>query len=117
MTVAAAPIATSPPTLSPTATLLPAPELIVVMDGVPREMILEWTLDAPGVTRWQYRLRGPIWLSVVPETWGAWTDIPSSDVGTPPAHSPHMYAYWLTGLEDRRGYYVEVRGLDSGGGG
>lgn len=84
-----------PPAVAPA----PAPELMVLIDGTPDVVILEWTSTATGVTRWQYRTKGPI-LGDGRETWGAWTSIPGSTGAT--------RSYRLSGLA--RGWYeVEVR--------
>ena len=79
----------------------PAPDLTVLADGVAGVLILEWTSTAVGVTRWQYRTRGPIWEGVLSPDWGAWTDIPGSSAST--------RSYRLTGLRRYRGYDIEVR--------
>lgn len=84
-----------PPAVAPA----PAPELMVLIDGTPDIVILEWTSTATGVTRWQYRTKGPI-RGDGKETWGAWTDIPGSSGAT--------RSHRLSGLG--RGWYeVEVR--------
>ena len=86
-----------PPAVAPAPA--PAPELMTLIDGTPDVVILEWTSTATGVTRWQYRTKGPI-RGDGRETWGTWTNIPGSSGAT--------RSYRLSGLG--RGWYeVEVR--------
>ena len=86
-----------PPAVAPAPA--PAPELMALIDGTPDVVILEWTSTATGVTRWQYRTKGPI-RGDGRETWGTWTNIPGSSGAT--------RSYRLSGLG--RGWYeVEVR--------
>ena len=86
-----------PPAVAPAPA--PAPELMALIDGTPDVVILEWTSTATGVTRWQYRTKGPI-RGDGGETWGTWTNIPGSSGTT--------RSYRLSGLG--RGWYeVEVR--------
>ena len=86
-----------PPAVAPAPA--PAPELMALIDGTPDVVILEWTSTATGVTRWQYRTKGPI-RGDGRETWGTWTNIPGSGGTT--------RSYRLSGLG--RGWYeVEVR--------
>ena len=86
-----------PPAVAPVPA--PAPELMALIDGTPDVVILEWTSTATGVTRWQYRTKGPI-RGDGRETWGTWTNIPGSSGAT--------RSYRLSGLG--RGWYeVEVR--------
>ena len=85
----------------------PAPELMVLADGVAGVLILEWTSTARGVTRWQYRTRGPMWHRTGRETWSAWTNIPGSSATT--------QSYRLTGLTAYRGYDLELRAVTPSG--
>lgn len=62
--------------------------LIVVSDGSADSLLLEWTGGAADATSWQYRRR--LWNDGYPQAWGAWADIPGSDVDT--------QSYRLSGL-------------------
>ena len=97
-----------PHTLTATATgattqfeALPAPELTLVSRGEHDALKLEWTGGPTNVTTWQYRQRS--WQDGRPLEWGDWTDIPSSGAAT--------RGYRLTGLTERTGYSVELRGV------
>ena len=65
-------------------------------------MLLEWAGAPASVTKWQYRLRGPIWQGAGGETWSEWRDIPGSDAST--------RSYRLGGLAQFRAYFFQVRG-------
>ena len=80
---------------------LPAPELTLVSRGEHDVLKLEWTGGPTNVTTWQYRQRS--WQDGRPLEWGDWTDIPSSGAAT--------RGYRLTGLTERTGYSVELRGV------
>ncbi len=83
-------------------------KLIALSDGTARELILEWTATAAGVTSWQYRLRGPYSNGIFPKAAGAWITIPGSDATT--------RAYRLRNLADHRAYMIQVRGQGIGSG-
>ena len=77
------------------------PDLIVISDGAPDALILEWSGAPEGTTNWQYRLRtyleGRLLMT------GLWTDIPDSTAST--------RNYRLTGLAADTYYEVEVRAV------
>ncbi|MDE2933773.1 MAG: fibronectin type III domain-containing protein [Chloroflexota bacterium] len=82
------------------------PCLIVVSDGSPDSLLLEWVGGPDDATRWQYRRT--TWNSgeARQDPWGPWTDIPGSDSAT--------RAYRLTGLSSNTGHRFEVRGVAGG---
>ena len=80
-------------------------KLIALSDGTAREMILEWTATATGVTSWQYRLQGPFFGGRTGD-WGAWTTVVSGRATT--------RTYRLRNLANYKGYYVQVRGIGAG---
>ncbi len=82
------------------------PCLIVVSDGSPDSLLLEWVGGPDDVTRWQYRRT--TWNSgeARQNPWGPWTDIPGSDSAT--------RAYRLTGLRSNTGHRFEVRAVAGG---
>ena len=75
---------------------------LIAYSGGPGEIVLEWSSDAVGIARWQYRVRDPH-----SRPWGAWTDVPDSDADT--AHVR------LGGLAEDTSYHFEVRPLIAGG--
>ena len=101
--------ATPTPTPTPTAIATPAPTavptpapsdltVIVISDGSPTDLILEWTGGPPDVLRWQYRQGRPTGETV---TWGPWTDITGSVAATS--------RYSVGGLTEYNAYAYEVR--------
>ena len=85
------------------------PCLIVVSDGSPDSLVLEWVGGPDNATRWQYRRT--TWNSGESreEPWGPWTDIPGSHSAT--------RALRLTGLSSDTGHRFEVRAVAGGAGG
>ena len=81
----------------------PAPELLVISDGSPNALILEWTNAPQSATAWEYRIRK--WSSGSPLEWSVWTRIPNSTAET--------RSYDLTGLDARRAYDAQVRAVTS----
>ena len=75
---------------------------LIAYSGGPGEIVLEWSSDAVGIARWQYRVRDPH-----SRPWGAWTDVPDSDADT--AHVRRG------GLAEDTSYHFEVRPLIAGG--
>ena len=80
-------------------------KLIALSDGTARELILEWTATATGVTSWQYRLQGPFFGGRSGD-WGAWTTVVSGQATT--------RTHRLRNLANYKGYYVQVRGVGAG---
>lgn len=76
--------------------ITPVPTLTTIATGNAGEILLEWSGGPAGVTRWQYRRDDGR-----DDTWQAWTDIPNSTAST----TSHL----VSGLDDDRGYYFEVR--------
>ncbi len=82
------------------------PCLVVVSDGSPDSLVLEWVGGPDNVTGWQYRTA--TWNSDESrrDPWGPWTDIPGSD--------PATRAFRLTGLSSDTGHRFEVRAVTGG---
>ncbi len=82
------------------------PCLIVVSDGSPDSLVLEWVGGPDNVTKWQYRRT--TWNSGESRQnpWGPWTDIPGSDSAA--------RAFRLTGLRSDTGHRFEVRAVSDG---
>ena len=87
-----------PPVVAPAPA--PAPELMVLIDGTPDVVILEWTSTATGVTRWQYRTKGPL-LAGDKGTWTSWANIPGSSGTT--------RSYRLSGLSNEGWHEIQIR--------
>ncbi len=87
--------------LQPPQIELLVPVLVVVSDGAPDALNLEWTGGPADATGWQYRTRGP-WYSDR-AAWGEWTDIPGGGVET--------RRYRLGGLHEETSYGVQVRAI------
>ena len=105
-----------------TASFRELPRLTVFTSGrADGEVILEWTPGSEVATRWQYRLRGPVWqgvqyeqsgsdwVAVEGEVWGSWQDVPSSTGST--------RSYRVTGLRAGFGYDFEARPWTTSGAG
>ncbi len=73
--------------------------LIVVSDGAPDALILEWAGGPDHATKWQYRHR--IWVDGWPQSWSRWRDVPDSNGAT--------RRYRLTGLSADTAYDSQVR--------
>ncbi len=86
---------------APTSSLKPV-TLTTVAPPDAGALILEWTGTPSSVTKWQYRLRGPIWQGAGGKAWSEWRDIPGSDANT--------RSYRLGGLAQFRQYFFQVRG-------
>ncbi len=82
------------------------PCLIVVSDGSPDSLVLEWVGGPDNATGWQYRTA--TWNSDESrrDPWGPWTDVPGSDSAT--------RAYRLTGLSSDTGHRFELRAITGG---
>lgn len=82
------------------------PCLIVVSDGSPDSLVLEWAGGPDDATRWQYRRT--TWNSGESrqDPWGAWTDVPGSNSAT--------RSFRLTGLRSDTGHRFEVRAVAGG---
>ncbi len=83
------------------------PCLIVVSDGSPDSLVLEWVGGPDNTAGWQYRRT--VWNTGESrqEPWGPWTDIPGSHSAT--------RAFRLTGLSSDTGHRFEVRAVTGGG--
>ena len=92
------------------------PGLLVVTDGAPDSLLLEWSHIYPVEDggAWQYRARR--WVGGSPQGWEPWTDIPGSEGVVCPSSGPEMAtcSYRVTGLLPETGYDF---GLRSGSGG
>ncbi len=73
--------------------------LIVVSDGAPDALILEWAGGPDDATKWQYRHR--IWVDGWPQSWSRWQDVPDSNGVT--------RRYRLSGLSADTAYDAQVR--------
>ena len=82
-------------TVVPVGSPLP-PKLIIVSDGSPDSLALEWTAALPGATGWEYRQREP-----AGGDWSSWTAVPGSDGAT--------RRYEMTGMTPDDSYYFQVR--------
>ncbi len=82
------------------------PCLVVVSDGSPDSLLLEWVGGPDDATRWQYRRTR--WNSAESrqEPWGAWQEVPGSDSAT--------RAYRLDALTSSTGRRFEVRAVVDG---
>lgn len=82
------------------------PCLIVVSDGSPDSLVLEWAGGPDDATRWQYRRT--TWNSAESrqDPWGPWTDIPDGDSAT--------RSFRLTDLSSDTGHRFEVRAVAGG---
>ena len=87
-----------PPAVAPAPA--PAPELMALIDGTPDVVILEWTSTATGVTRWQYRTKGPL-LAGDKGAWTSWANIPGSSETT--------RSYRLSGLSNEGWHEIQIR--------
>ena len=81
----------------------PFPTLVAYAGG-PGEVVLEWSSDAAGIARWQYRMRDRD-----SALWETWTDVPGSDAGTNQLR--------VGGLMEASFYWFEVRPLIADGSG
>ena len=89
------------------------PGLLVVTDGAPRSLILEWSVpewfhEADTVHGWQYQRR--LRVSSGPEEWGPLTHIPGSEGVTCLSSGPDMAtcSYRVTGLHPNALYDFRV---------
>ncbi len=82
------------------------PCLVVVSDGSPDSLLLEWVGGPDDATGWQYRRTR--WDSAESRQapWGAWQEVPGSDSAT--------HAYRLDGLTSSTGHRFEVRAVVDG---
>ena len=82
------------------------PCLIVVSDGSPDSLVLEWVGGPDDATGWQYRRT--VWNTGESrqEPWGPWTDIPGSHAAT--------RAFRLAGLSSDTGHRFEIRAVAGG---
>ena len=79
------------------------PELVVITDGLPDSLVLEWAAGSANATSWQYRTRE--WSrdhGFLP--WSNWLSVPGGSHGS-------THSYRLTGLRTPVGYEVQVRPL------
>ncbi len=82
------------------------PCLIVVSDGSPDSLLLEWAGGPDNATGWQYRRT--TWNSGESRRnpWGPWTDVPGSDSAT--------RAFRVADLRSDTGHRFEVRAVAGG---
>jgi len=82
------------------------PCLIVVSDGSPNSLVLEWVGGSDNASRWQYRRT--TWNSAESrqDPWGPWMDVPGSDSAT--------RVFRVTGLSSDTGHRFEVRAVAGG---
>ena len=82
------------------------PCLVVVSDGSPDSLVLEWVGGPGNATGWQYRRTTWNTGESHQDPWGPWTDIPGSHSAT--------RTFRLTGLSSDTGHRFEVRGVAGG---
>ena len=82
------------------------PCLIVVSDGSPDSLVLEWVGGPDNAAKWQYRRT--TWNSGESrqDPWGPWTDVPGSN--------PATRAFRVAGLSSDTGHRFEVRAVAGG---
>lgn len=78
------------------------PELVVITDGLPDSLVLEWAGGAANATSWQYRTREWRLHGWLP--WSKWLSVPGGSHGS-------THSYRLTGLRTPVGYQIQVRPL------